>query len=60
MFTSYCKNDSTKNMRFNNYYTEEARKKAIDAFLNDRDAEIEANENQKNDTPIEVTSKNEK
>ena len=47
-------------MRFNNYYTEEARKKAIDAFLNDRDAEIEANENQKNDTPIEVTSKNEK
>jgi len=47
-------------MRFNNYYTEEARKKAIDAFLNDRDAEIEADENQKNDAPIEVTSKNEK
>lgn len=47
-------------MRFNNYYTEEARRKAIDAFLNDRDAEIEADENQKNDTPVEFTSKIEK
>ena len=47
-------------MRFNNYYTEEARRKAIDAFLNDRDAEIEADENQNNDTLSEGISKIEK
>ena len=47
-------------MRFNNYYTEEARRKAIDAFLNDRDAEIEADENQNTDTPSEGISKIEK